>query len=55
MNFIKDSKIKTYYGEIEEKINNLLEYKKGLTPSKRELKEEEKKILNIFLEGVNEE
>jgi len=53
--FIKDSKIKTYYSEIEEKLNNLLEYKKSLNPKKIEIGEDEKKIIEILLEGADEE
>lgn len=52
---IKKISINAYSFEIEEKINNLSEYKKALTSPKKELSEEEKKILNIFLEGANEE
>src|SRR3989338_88406 len=52
---IKDSRIKTYSFEIEEKLNNLSEYKKTLTPQKVELNEDEKKIIEILLEGANEE
>ena len=55
MQLIKDSKIKTYYFEIEEKLNNLSEYKKMLTPKRNELDKEEKEIKNILLEGANEE
>lgn len=53
--FIKDSKVKTYYFEIEEKLNNLLEYKKSLGQIKGKIGEDEKKIIEILLEGVNEE
>tara|TARA_Y100000310_G_scaffold79677_1_gene76349 strand:+ start:4071 stop:5129 length:1059 start_codon:yes stop_codon:yes gene_type:complete len=53
--FIKDSKIKTYYSEIDEKLSNLLDYKKTLTPKKIKVSDDEKKILGILLEGANEE
>lgn len=53
--FIKDSKIKTYYSEIDERLSNLLDYERTLTPMKRDISEDEKKIIEILLEGANEE
>ena len=53
--FIRDNKTKTYYCELQDKLDNLLDYKKSLSLKKIELDEEDKKILNIFLEGANEE
>lgn len=53
--FVKDSKIRTYHSEIDEKLNNLLDYKKSLTLKKIKLDEDEKKIFEILLEGVDEE
>jgi len=55
MQFIKDSKVKTHCFEIEERLNNLLEYKKSLNPRKVVIGEDEKKIIEILLEGANEE
>lgn len=52
---IKNAKMMTYSFEIEEKLNNLLEYKKSLTKIKQELIQDEKEIMNILLEGANEE
>ena len=52
---IRDSRIKTYYFEVEDKLNNLLEYKRSLTPLRKKLGEGEKKIIEILLEGANEE
>ncbi len=52
---VKERKINAYSFEISEKVDNLLEYKKHLTPQKRGLDEDEKKILNVFLEGAYEE
>jgi len=55
LQFIKDSKLKNYYSEIDEKLSNLLDYKKTLTPKKIDLSEDEKGIIEILLEGANEE
>ncbi|MFA5992488.1 MAG: hypothetical protein WC796_02150 [Candidatus Pacearchaeota archaeon] len=41
--------------QIDDKITNLLSYKNYLTIKKKELTENEKKIMSILLEGVNEE
>ena len=41
--------------QIDDKITNLLSYKNYLTIKKKELNENEKKIMNILLEGANEE
>ncbi len=53
--FIKESKLQTYYSEIEEKINNLLDYKTSLNLMEIRLDKTEKEILNILIEGANEE
>lgn len=53
--FIKESKLQTYYSEIEEKINNLLDYKTSLNLIEIKLDKTEKEILNILIEGANEE
>lgn len=52
---IKNKRVNAYSFEIEEKVNNLLDYKNVLRPAKRRLDDEEKKMLNILLEGANEE
>ena len=41
--------------QIDDKITNLLSYKNYLTIKKKELNENEKKIMGILLEGANEE
>ncbi len=41
--------------QIDDKITNLLSYKKYLTIKKKELNENERKIMGILLEGANEE
>lgn len=41
--------------QIDDKITNLISYKDYLTIEKKELNENEKKIMNILLEGANEE
>lgn len=41
--------------QIDDKITNLLSYKNYLHVKKKELTENEKKIMNILLEGANEE
>lgn len=40
--------------QIDDRITNLLSYKNYLTIKKKELNENEKKIMNILLEGANE-
>jgi len=41
--------------QVDDKINNLLSYRDYLTIKKKELNENEKKIMGILLEGENEE
>ena len=41
--------------QIDDKITNLLSYKNYLHVKKKELNENEKKIMSILLEGANEE
>lgn len=41
--------------QIDDKINNLLSYRKYLNIKKKELNENEKRIMGILLEGANEE
>jgi len=55
VDYIKDSKTKTYYFEIDNKLNNLLDYKTSLTIKETKLDETEEKMLNILLEGADEE
>ncbi len=52
---IKQTKIDFFLFTIEDKLSNLLDYKKSLTPKEIELNKEEKKMLNILLEGADEE
>jgi DNA-binding Lrp family transcriptional regulator len=53
--FIKENKTKTHYCDLQDKLNNLLDYKKSLTLKNIELNDDERKIVNILLEGANEE
>ena len=53
--FIKDSKINTYSSESDEKLKDISEYKKSLTFKKEKLSEDEKRIMEILLEGADEE
>ncbi len=53
--FIKESKTQSYYVEVEERLNNLLDYKMSLAIKEIKLDETEEKMLNIFLEGADEE
>lgn len=51
---IKQMKIDFSLFNIEDKLGNLLDYKKSLNPKKIKLDEDEEKMLNIFLEGTDE-
>ena len=53
--FIKDSKINPLYTEVDDKVNNLSEYKKHLTLNEIKLSALGQKIYNILLEGADEE
>lgn len=55
IDFIRDSKTNSHYFDIEEKLSNLLDYKKTLNMKEIKLNETEEKMLNILLEGANEE
>jgi DNA-binding transcriptional ArsR family regulator len=52
---IYQSKIETIRFNLENKLNNLSDYKNSLTILETELDEEGKKIFNVILEGANEE
>ncbi len=52
---IKQVKIDISLFNLQDKLNNLLDYKKSLSLEKIELDEGEKQIMNILLEGANEE
>ncbi len=52
---IKQVKVDISFFNLEDKLNNLLDYKNSLSLEKIELTKDEEKILNIFLEGADEE
>ncbi len=52
---IKDSRLNACYFDIETRLDNLLGYKNSLTLEEIKLDETEEKMLNVFLEGANEE
>jgi len=52
---VKESKINFCSSETDEKLNNLMEYKKSLHYLSKKLDDDESKIMEILLEGANEE
>lgn len=52
---IKQVKIDVSLFNLEDKLNNLLDYKKSLNMKEIKLNETEEKMLNVLLEGANEE
>ena len=52
---VKESKINSCSSETDEKLNNLMEYKKSLHYLSKKLDADENKIMEILLEGANEE
>ena len=52
---VKESKISSCSSETDEKLNNLMEYKRSLHYLSKKLNGDEKQIMEILLEGANEE